>query len=118
MTDTLKGETRSSGLWMIRPRKAALDQAGDHRALAEGAFHQRRFGEPGLEIVPEHVLGEQFVHEAGIARGPCCDVARAIDRDAVIVRHEAQGLELRPLEAACDEHAERLVREPALEGKA
>ena len=51
-------------------RKAALDQPGDDRAIAEGALHQRRFGEPGLQVVAEHVLGEQVVEEAGLARNP------------------------------------------------
>ena len=41
--------------------EAPLDQAGDDRAIAEGALHQRGFREPGLEIVAQHVLVEQRV---------------------------------------------------------
>ena len=37
---------------LLLPREAALDQAGDDRARAEGAFHQRRLGKPSFEIVP------------------------------------------------------------------
>ena len=47
---------------LLLARETALDQPGDDRAGAEGALHQRRFGEPFLEIVAEHVLGEELVH--------------------------------------------------------
>ena len=40
--------------------KPLLDQSGDDRAGAEGALHQRRFREPGLQIVAQHVLVEQL----------------------------------------------------------
>ena len=38
--------------------EAALDQAGDDGAVAEGALHQRRFGEPCLKVVAQHILIE------------------------------------------------------------
>src|SRR6185437_1455102 len=46
---------------LLLARKTALDQPGNDRAIAEGPFHQRRFGEPGFEIVAEHVLIEKLV---------------------------------------------------------
>ena len=44
---------------LLLPGMAALDQARDDGADAEGALHQARLGEPGIEIVAEHVLVEQ-----------------------------------------------------------
>jgi hypothetical protein len=46
-------------------RVPPLDQAGNDGAVAEGAFQQARFGEPGIEIVAENIFLEQ-----GIERDP------------------------------------------------
>jgi hypothetical protein len=43
---------------LLLSRMAALDQARDDGSHPEGAFHQARLGEPGVEIVAEHVLVE------------------------------------------------------------
>ena len=52
---------------LLLPRKPPLDQAGNHGAVPERAFHQRGFGEPILQVVAEHVLREQLVKKAGVA---------------------------------------------------
>ena len=39
---------------------APLDQAGNHRAIAEHALEQVALVQPGLEIVAQHVLVEQL----------------------------------------------------------
>ena len=41
---------------LLLSREPPLDQAGNDRAIAEHALHQRRFGKPGLQIVAQHVL--------------------------------------------------------------
>ena len=90
------GRDRDLPAGLLLARKAALDQPGDDRAMPEGALHQGGFGEPVLEIVAEHVLGEQVVEEAGLAADAGRDVAEAPDRDAVIVGDEAERLRAAP----------------------
>ena len=58
------GRDRDLAPRLLLARIAALDQPGDDGAGPEGALHQRRFGEPVLEVVAEHVLGEELVEEA------------------------------------------------------
>src|SRR5262249_20121717 len=53
------GRDRHLAARLLLPRKAALDQACDDRAIAEGALHQSGFREPGLQIIAQHVLVEQ-----------------------------------------------------------
>jgi len=53
------GRNRQLAARFFLAREPAFDQAGDDRAIAEGAFHQRRFGKPGFEIIAEHILIEQ-----------------------------------------------------------
>ena len=45
---------------LLAPAVAALHQARNQRHLAERALHQVRFGEPGVEVVAQHVLGEEL----------------------------------------------------------
>ena len=98
------------------PGKAPLDQPGDDGAGAEGALHQRRFRQPFLEIVAEHVLREQIVElTAPRARSPPIMSPSAPAGDAVIVADEAERPHPRPLQPPRQQHAERLVGEPALE---
>jgi hypothetical protein len=59
--------------------KLALDQPGDHGAVAEGALHQRGFLQPFLEIVAEHVLREQLATKAGLRLLAQADIAQAPD---------------------------------------
>src|SRR5262249_10206204 len=41
-------------------REALFDQSSNNRTTAKCALHQSRFGEPGFQIVAEHVLIEQL----------------------------------------------------------
>ena len=85
------------------------------RNLAEGALHQVRFRQPGVEVVAEHVLGEQIV-EVELAGGDeRREVADAPQRHAVVVGDEAERPGADAIEAARQQHAERLVRQPPLE---
>src|SRR5579864_5910221 len=64
------GRDRHLPLILLLGRRPALDQSGDDGALPEHAFHQRRFGKPGFEIIAQHVLAEQLrERQSALANG-------------------------------------------------
>ena len=97
------------------PGKAALDQPGDDGAGAEGALHQRRLGEPGFEVVAQHVLVEQRRERQLAALDALRDIAQAPDRQRIFVGDETERPQPGALQPARQQHAERLVREPPFE---
>ena len=85
----------------------ALDQPADHRHLTEGALEQIRLLDPVDELVLKDVRGQQ---------GPRVgDRLQAVASQGIIVGDEAQWLEAGALHPPGDQHAQRLVRVPALE---
>ena len=74
---------------------APLDQPGDDGAGAECALHQRRFGEPGLQIVAQHVLVEQRGERQLAARDVQGDIAEAPDGERIFIGDEAERLQAR-----------------------
>ena len=104
------GGDRDLAAGFLLARETALDQAGDDRAVAKCALHQRRFGEPGFEIVAEHVFVEQSRQRNLAALEPRRDVAKTPDRERIFVGHEAKRFQSRAFEAARQQHAERLMR--------
>ena len=96
--------------------EAARDQARDQRTIAEGALHQRGFRQPRLEIVTEHVGGEQRVEIELAVADHERHVAEAPHRQRIFIGDEAERPHPRALHAPCQQHAERLVRQPPLEG--
>ena len=86
--------------------------------VAEGAPHQRGLVEPGLEVVAQHVLVEQLVERQPAGADQRREIAEAPDGDGVVRGDEAERAGAGALEPAGQQHAERLVREPALEGVA
>jgi len=94
----------------------ALHQTGDQRHLPERALHEVRLGEPGVEIVAQHVLGEELGEIEALFRDHLRQVAQPPQSHAVVVGDEAQGLRARAVETPREQHAERLVREAPLEG--
>ncbi len=100
---------------LLAARMTTFDEAGDHRYLAERALHQVRLRQPRVEVVAEHILGEQLV-EIELAGGDeRRDVAKPPQRHAVVVGDEAKGSGADAVEAARQQHAERLVGKPPLE---
>ena len=69
---------------------AALDQAGDDGADAEGALHQARLGEPGVEIVAEHVLVEQLGEVEAPVPHHLAHVVERPDGQRIFVGDEAE----------------------------
>ncbi len=76
------GRDRDLPPGLLLPRKPPLDQPGDDRALAEGALHHGGFVEPGFEVVAEHVLVEQRLHEVRREGDALAHVLRHPDGDA------------------------------------
>ena len=108
IVDQVGGE-RDLAARLLLSGKASFDQARNHRAGAEGPLHQRALGKPGIKIVAQHVLVEQRAH---IDTG---HILQCPDRERILVGHEAQGLQPCPLQPPRQQHAERLVGQPALE---
>ena len=89
---------------LLLARMAALDQARDHGAVAEGPLDQRALGHPLLEIVAQDVDVEQ-------ARRRRVDRLGAPDGDAVVGgRRSPAARRPTPLHAAGQQHAQGLVR--------
>src|SRR5262249_16757048 len=101
------GRDRHLAARLLLPREAALDQAGDDRAIAEGALHQSRFREPGFQIIAQHVLIEQHGERELTAIDAQRHVAEAIDRERIFVGDEAERAQPRALEPAREQHAQR-----------
>ena len=78
-------------------------------------FISADFGEPGLEIVAQHVLVEQFGEREIAARDAQRQIAEAPHGQRIFVGDEAERPHARALEPARQQHAERLVREPPFE---
>ena len=72
--------------------KAPLDQAGDDRTVAKRALHQRRLGEPGFQIVAEHVFIEQRGKRKLTALEPQRHIAETPDSERIFVGDEAHRL--------------------------
>ena len=100
---------------LLRADEAARDQPGDHRAGLEGALHQRRFGEPGFEIVAQHVGIEQRVEIKPALPDHRRQIAEPPHRQRVFVGDEAERPGARALQPPRQQHAQRLMRQPALE---
>ncbi len=98
------------------PYVAALHEPGDDGDLAEGAFHQVRFGEPSVEIIAQHILGKEPGKVEPAARDHLRNVAQPPHGHAVVVGDEAQRLRAGAVEASRQQHAERLVGETSFEG--
>ena len=109
------GRDRDLAPGFLLTGKTALDQAGDDRAIAEGALHQRRFGEPSFEVVAQHVLIEQVGEREFAARDAQRHVAEAPDRQRVFIGDKAERPQPRSFEPPRQQHAERLMRQPAFE---
>ena len=95
--------------------KPPLDQPRDDRATAEHAFHQGRFGQPFFEIVAEHVLGKQIAKRKFAAHDCQPQIAQAPHCQRIFIGDEAERLHAGALKSPRQQHAERLVRETALE---
>jgi hypothetical protein len=85
----------------------ALDEAADHRDLAERALEEVRLLDPLDELALEDVGGKQWPR--------VLDRLEAVGGEGIIVGDEAERLQAGVLHPLGDQHAERLVRVPALE---
>ena len=90
------------------PRVVLLDQPGDDRDVAEGAAQHRALRHPFLQLVAQDVLLEQR------ARRRVGSKARP-DGQHVVGREIAERRHAEALHPLRHQHAQRLVREPALE---
>ena len=110
------GRDRHRAGFLFHPRKPPLDQPRDHGAMPERALHQRTFREPVLEIISEHVGIKEIREKSRLTDEFQLRVAQHPDRDGVIVGDETERLQPGALHAARQQHAERLVCQPSLEG--
>src|SRR5262245_24005363 len=94
---------------------AALDQSRNDGADPEGALHQARLSEPGVEIVAEHVLIEQPAKVEPPIPNHRAEIAEPPDGERVFVGDKAERRRPRPFQPPREQHAEALMREPALE---
>ena len=74
---------------------ALVDQAGDHRAIAERALQEEAFVQPGLEIVAEHVLVEQVAQASAGRPEGCAQILQPPDGQRIIGGDEAERLQAR-----------------------
>jgi hypothetical protein len=100
---------------LLLPGVAALDQPRDDGADPERALHQARLREPGVEIVAEHVLVEELRKVETCVPHHRAKIAEPPDGERVLVGDKAERRRARPFEPPRQEHAEALMREPALE---
>ena len=78
-------------------------------------FIRLELGEPRIEIVAEHVLREQLADvEPAIGNEPR-RIPDTPHRQRVVVGDEPHGLRAGPVHSPREQHADRLVRETALE---
>src|SRR5262245_22576056 len=94
---------------------AALDQPRNDGADPEGALHQARLREPGVEVVTKHVLVEEPGKVEAAVPHHRTEIAESPDGERVFVGDKAERRRSRPVEPPRQEHAEALMREPALE---
>jgi hypothetical protein len=80
-------------------------------------FISEAFVEPGFEVVAQHVLVEEVVRATAAHGEVVAQVVERPDGKRIVGGDEAERLR-RPsaLQPARQQHAERLVRQPALEG--
>jgi hypothetical protein len=109
------GRDRHLAHVLFRAGSTALDQSRNDGALPECPLHQRRFGEPGFKVIAQHVLIEQ-PRERQLAIADCEGrIAQSPDRKRMFVGDETERTQTRTFEPPGQQHAERLVGEPAFE---
>ena len=81
------------------PGKRRLDQAGDDGAIAEGALHQRGFGEPFLEVVAQHVLVEKLRERELAAPDAQIEIAQAPHGERIFIGDKAERPHAAPAQA-------------------
>src|SRR4051812_41047742 len=94
----------ASGL--LLPWMLSFDQPADHRDLAESRLQKVRTLNPIDEFLLENIGGEQRLWIA--------DRLEPVAGEPVIIGDEAQRFQTRALHPPGDQHAQRLMRVPAL----
>ncbi len=106
---------RDRARFLLHARKAALDQPGNDGTGPEGSLHERGFIQPILEIIAQHIRVPELAQKAGLTRHAQGRIAEQPDGDGIIIRDKAQRLKTCTLKTPCQQHAERLMGQPALE---
>ena len=86
------GRDRELAARFLLAGEAPLDQPGDDGAGAERALHQRRFGEPGFQVVAQHVLVEQLRERQIAALDAQSEIAEAPNGQRIFVGDKAERL--------------------------